>query len=109
MTRIESGVIHPQLDWCDNGRMNSERIELAADGVQVTPITSEINKNLPIVKVDQALLEQCLCNLLLNAASNSQPGTKIIVRARVVHGQLILSVIDQGKGIPEADLPRIFE
>jgi len=45
----------------------------------------------------------------MNAASNSQPGAKIIVGARVVHGQLILSVIDQGKGISEADLPRIFE
>src|SRR5262249_31195018 len=84
-------------------------IDLAADGVRDNPITIEINKNRPIVKVDQALLEQCLCNLLLNAASNSQPGAKIIVRTRVVHGQLILSVIDQGKGIPEADLLRIFE
>ena len=109
MTRIESGVIHPKLDWCDTGELIQAAIDLAADGVRGNPITIEINKNLPIVKVDQALLEQCLCNLLLNAASNSQPGAKIIVRARVVHGQLILSVIDQGKGIPEADLSRIFE
>src|SRR5215831_15746245 len=109
MTRIESGVIHPKLDWCDIGELIQAAIDLAAEGVRGNPITIEINKNLPIVKVDQALLEQCLCNLLLNAASNSQPGAKIIVRTRVVHGQLILSVIDQGKGIPEADLSRIFE
>ena len=109
MTRIECGVIHPKLDWCDTGELIQAAIDLAADGVRGNPITIEINKNLPIVKVDQALLEQCLCNLLLNAASNSQPGAKIIVGARVVHDQLILSVVDQGKGIPEADLPRIFE
>jgi len=109
MTRIESGVIHPKLDWCDAGELIQAAIDLAADGISGNAVTIEADRNLPIVKVDQALLEQCLCNLLLNAASNSQPGATIIVRARVVDGRLIVSVLDQGKGMSEADLPRIFE
>ena len=62
-----------------------------------------------MVKVDQPLLEQCLCNLLLNSAANSAPGTQIIIRAGVAEEKLQLSVLDEGKGIRNEDLPRIFE
>jgi len=109
MTRIESGVIHPMLDWCDVGELIQAAIDLASDGISDHSIVIEADKNLPIVKVDQALLEQSLCNLLLNAGSNSEPKTKIIIGARVVDNRLILSVLDEGKGIPESDLPHIFE
>jgi two-component system, OmpR family, sensor histidine kinase KdpD len=109
MTRIESGVIHPKLDWCDTGELIRAAIDLASDSISGNAVTIEADRNLPIVRVDQALLEQCLCNLLINAASNSQPGTKILIRAHVADGRLILSVLDQGIGISEADLPRIFE
>ncbi|MBI3060999.1 MAG: ATP-binding protein [Deltaproteobacteria bacterium] len=54
-------------------------------------------------------MEQCLCNLLLNSASNSQPGTRITIRGQVTEDRLILSVLDEGRGIPKADLPHIFE
>jgi two-component system sensor histidine kinase KdpD len=109
MTRIESGVIHPKLDWCDTGELIQAAIDLAADGISGNPITIEADEHVPIVKVDQALLEQCLCNLLLNAASNSPSGARIIIRARVADSRLILSVNDEGKGISDLDLPRIFE
>lgn len=109
MTRIESGVIHPKLDWCDVGELIQAAIDLAVDGVCDRSVVIDIDRNLPVVKVDQALLEQSLCNLLLNAASHSRPGTKITVRARFADGRLILSVLDEGSGIPEPDLPHIFE
>ena len=109
MTRIESGAIHPKLDWCDAGELIQAAIDLASDGISGCSVAVEIDRNLPIVKVDQALLEQCLCNLLLNAASHSQAGRKIIIRARFAGGQVILSVLDEGSGIPGPDLPHVFE
>jgi len=109
MTRIESGVIQPKLDWCDVGELIQAAIDLAGESAGENPIIVETAPSLPMVKVDQALLEQCLCNLLLNSASNSQPGTRIAIRAQVTEDQLILSVLDEGRGIPQADLPRIFE
>src|SRR6266481_2042804 len=39
MTRIESGVIHPKLDWCDTGELIQAAIDLAADGISGNPIT----------------------------------------------------------------------
>ena len=67
MTRIESGVIHPNLDWCDVAEFIQAAIDLAADGIGENPVAIELDDNLPLVRVDQPLLEQCLCNLLLNA------------------------------------------
>ena len=109
MTRIESGVIHPKLDWCDIGELVQAAIDLAADGISDRSVAIDIDRNLPIVKVDQPLLEQSLCNLLLNAASHSQPRMKINIRARFADSRLMLSVLDEGNGIPEPDLPHIFE
>jgi two-component system sensor histidine kinase KdpD len=109
MTRIESGVIQPKLDWCDVGELIQAAIDLASEVIGEHHVTIDVEQNPPMVKVDQPLLEQCLCNLLLNAASNSPSGTRIIVRARVRDEQLILSVLDEGKGIREEDLKRVFE
>jgi two-component system sensor histidine kinase KdpD len=109
MTRIESGVVRPKLDWCDVGELVQAAIELAGENIAENPLTVEVDRNLPMVKVDQALLEQCLSNLLLNSAAYGRPGTKITVRARLSGNNLLLSVLDEGGGIRDADLPRIFE
>ncbi len=109
MTRIESGVVRPKLDWCDVGELVQAAIELAGENIAENPITVEVDRSLPMVKVDQALLEQCLSNLLLNSTAYSPPGTIITVRARISGNNLLLSVLDEGRGIRETDLPRIFE
>jgi two-component system, OmpR family, sensor histidine kinase KdpD len=109
MTRIESGVIQPRLDWCDVGELIQAAIELAGEAIGEHHIAIEVDQRLPMVKIDQPLLEQCLCNLLLNSAANSPPGTKIAIRALLREEQLILSVLDEGKGIRQEDLRRIFD
>jgi two-component system, OmpR family, sensor histidine kinase KdpD len=109
MTQIESGVIRPKLDWCDVGEVIEAAVELAGENLSEHQIVVEADPGLPMVRLDQPLLEQCLCNLLLNAAANSAPRTKITVHAKLVDGQLTLSVVDEGKGIRREDLPRIFE
>lgn len=55
------------------------------------------------------LVEQALVNLLDNAVKYSPPGTEVAVEITPDGGEWILSVEDQGPGIPEKDLPRIFE
>jgi two-component system, OmpR family, sensor histidine kinase KdpD len=109
MTQIESGVIQPKLDWCDVGEVIQAAVELAGENMSEHQVVVDVDPGLPMVRLDQPLLEQCLCNLLLNATANSAPGTKIIVHAKLVDGQLTLSVVDEGKGIRKEDLPRIFD
>jgi two-component system, OmpR family, sensor histidine kinase KdpD len=109
MSRLEAEVMYPALDWCDVGDVIRAAVRLTDDGLKAHPVRIEADEQLPMVKADQALLEQSLCNLLLNAAANSPAAALIVVRANCVAGQLKLSVLDEGRGIPEVDLPNIFQ
>ncbi len=110
MTRIEAGVIEPKLDWCDVGELAHESIALAGEALSAHAVTVDGAENLPMVKLDQPLIEQALYNLLLNAAAWSPPpASKILIRARLDKDKLVLSVLDEGKGLSESDLAHIFE
>jgi two-component system, OmpR family, phosphate regulon sensor histidine kinase PhoR len=60
-------------------------------------------------QVDEEALGQMLDNLVENAIKYTPEGSRIVVRWRAEGGQVRLEVEDNGQGIPEADLPRIFE
>ena len=109
MNRLESGVVHPKLDWCDMGELAESAIELAGDALASHSVAVDVETDMPMVKADQSLLARCLSNLLLNSAANSPPGSTITVCARMDDGALRLSVLDAGPGISPEDLPRIFE
>jgi two-component system phosphate regulon sensor histidine kinase PhoR len=59
--------------------------------------------------VDDEALGQILDNLVDNAVKYTPEGSRITVRWRGDNGQVRLEVEDNGPGIPEQDLPRIFE
>jgi len=61
------------------------------------------------VWADEESLSQILHNLLDNAVKYTPEGGRIEVAWRPTGGQVALTVTDDGHGIPEADLPRIFE
>jgi two-component system sensor histidine kinase KdpD len=109
MSRIESGTVQPKLDWCDVGELIEAAVGLAGDSLSAHRLIINTPDNLPMVKIDQALLEQCLCNLLLNSASWSPAGSKITITARVQDSRLVVSVEDEGEGIRESELRRIFD
>jgi signal transduction histidine kinase len=60
-------------------------------------------------QIDPIRFEQVILNLLDNARKYSEPNTKIAVKVRQEDGKVHIKVQDEGKGIPEEDLPRIFE
>jgi signal transduction histidine kinase len=59
--------------------------------------------------VDVARIEQAVLILIDNAAKYGADGTPVSLTSSTRHGELMISVRDQGPGIPEADLPLIFE
>jgi signal transduction histidine kinase len=70
--------------------------------------------DLPVVEVDPALMRRVLDNLLDNAVKFSEPTDAIEVEARrgppgPAAEPLVIRVRDRGIGIPEEDLPRVFE
>lgn len=65
--------------------------------------------DLPALSADENRLQEVIYNLLDNAVKYSQPGGTVSLRAALAGDQVRISVADQGVGIREADLPRIFE
>jgi two-component system sensor histidine kinase KdpD len=61
------------------------------------------------IETDPDRFEQIILNLLLNAAKYSAPGSAIELAVVDDAQQVTISVTDQGKGIPEQDLERIFD
>lgn len=61
------------------------------------------------IKTDTRLLTQILNNLVSNACKYSNEGTLVLIVAYFDTDFFKISVSDQGKGIPEKDLPKIFE
>lgn len=72
-------------------------------------ILIDMAPDLPMVSVDLVLFAQALANLLDNAVKYSKPQTPIEIRAGQEADHVFIEVADRGIGIPEAELPHIFD
>ncbi len=109
MSRLEAGLL--RLDMVST---NIER--LIQDAVAEAQLRSpgyrlkvKVKGTLPAVKVDGRRIRQVLDNLLDNAFKYSKKETEVLVRAQTKAHELEISVTDHGRGIPVADIDRVFE
>ncbi|MGE5558570.1 MAG: PAS domain S-box protein [Bacillota bacterium] len=68
-----------------------------------------IKQPLPVVLADPVFLEKILVNILTNAYQYSPPGTPVGVTFQSRDRELAVSVLDQGAGLAQDELPHIFE
>jgi signal transduction histidine kinase len=68
-----------------------------------------VDQDAATVTGDPAKLQDALRNLLENAINYSPEESTIRMRAQRRGGRIVMTVADEGPGIPEADLPRVFE
>jgi two-component system, OmpR family, phosphate regulon sensor histidine kinase PhoR len=69
----------------------------------------EIAGDAESIRGDHAKLHDALRNLVANAVTYSPEGTTVRIEALPVNGRVAVSVSDEGPGIPEEDLSRVFE
>ena len=90
-------------------------ISAAVDDVRVVASEHQIeltvaeSLDIGLIFGDERQLVTAIRNLLSNAINYSPKGTKVGIGARIVEESIEISVTDQGPGIPEAELSRIFE
>ncbi len=111
LAKIEQGsptLLLAEVDMVAVARATLERLRLFADRQGVT-LRAELPGELPRVHGDDERLGQLLVNLLHNAVKFSDAGSEVVVSGRRAPGEVIVSVADQGIGIPRAELGRVFE
>jgi two-component system phosphate regulon sensor histidine kinase PhoR len=81
--------------------------KVVSDSREIT-VAHEVEDGLQAA-VNPVLLEQALVNLIDNAVKYSESGTRVVVAARRIGDEIMIAVIDQGRGIEKQHLNRIFE
>jgi signal transduction histidine kinase len=84
-------------------------VRLMAEARGVVLILAPVPDALPVVRVDALRLQQVLWNLLANAIKFTGKHGRVVVRIDREPERYLISVEDDGVGIPESDLPHIFE
>lgn len=72
-------------------------------------IQVEAPANLPLLQLDEIRIEQAITNVLYNAARYSPRGAPILIRLEHNTERILISIHDQGIGIPQEQLDHVFE
>jgi two-component system sensor histidine kinase KdpD len=109
MSRLESGLLKPRLDWCDVSDLLSFVVNRAQPALAQHEVIVDVAADLPLVRMDYVLMGEALANLLGNAAVHTPPGTRVRLTARVEGQELLVVVADRGPGLPPEALPHVFD
>lgn len=131
LARARSSTLHMLSmvnEILDINRLESGRLDLAYQAVTfasiINPVlemqlplalenniqvTQDIPPDLPIVRVDAALVERVMQNLIGNAIKFTPSGGTVRIRAEVQNDHLLVSVMDTGAGIPQGLYSRLFQ
>ncbi len=117
MSCVEAGKLSLVREHTDPAALIEEATSTLRDYIHLKglQLCVDVAPNLPQIWVDRLRIRQVILNLLVNAARFTDRG-QITVRCRMAdeRGQvldeaIVISVSDTGRGIPERDLPKIFE
>lgn len=111
LTRLDAKEVLPKMERIQLGELvqdNVQHFQLQAEQKNVR-LRAEFDADLPLVQADMGLMARVLENLLGNALRYTPAGGLITVRLREMQDRLRVQVSDTGCGIPESDLPRIFD
>ncbi len=109
ITRLEGGALVTRKTLIDV----RDVLGLAGDRVRRRLGSRRLQQDFPdqlsMVRADPALLEQSLVNILENAIAYSPDGSLIEAAAFEDRGNVVISIEDEGRGIPTAELEHVFE
>jgi signal transduction histidine kinase len=110
LARIQAGSLQLSLERVSLADLVSDSLAgvdalARARGVQ---LTGSADGEVP-VRADGQELARVITNLVVNAIRHTPPDGHVAIRAQVNEGRAVLAVTDECGGIPEDDLPRVFD
>lgn len=120
MSRLESGVIQPKMDWCDLKELVYNVLDSLKEDLLFHKIVVDIEDNLPLFKLDYGLMEQIIYNLIFNASQYTPKGAKIEINVAYNADvdfeynpeklmPCVIKIIDDGNGFPENEIDKVFD
>ena len=109
MSRVEAGMLAANREWHlieDLVEGAIRRLELSFEN---RSLGVDLGEDRTPVYVDSMEIQQVLINLLDNALKYSPPGSPISIVGRRSPGQVKVKVSNEGEGIPQEDVPKLFE
>ncbi len=110
--RMDSGTLsldRSSVSLAEVVARSIETVRLMAEGKGVVLILAPLPDSMPALRADPLRLQQVLWNLLANAIKFTPRHGRVIVRVEREPKRYLVSVEDDGIGIPEKELPHVFE
>lgn len=100
-----------RLDDVDINNVLNQTIELLQNHAQINNIAiqKDLQPDLPIIASDQSQLQQVFLNMISNAIDAIEKNGSIEVKTRKDDYQIVISIKDNGPGIPEEHLTKVFD
>lgn len=109
MTRIEAGGIKLNIEPCDIQELVGCALAAMEQRIGDRKVQVAIPDNLPLVNIDIVLMTQVLVNILENSIKYAPSGSAIDMIANTEKAWLNMEISDEGPGVPEHDLKRVFD
>jgi K+-sensing histidine kinase KdpD len=109
ISRLESGHISPRLDWYDIDDLVNKMTDDLKEELKPFTLKTELQKDMPLVKIDFGLMEQVLYNLLINSTQSAPVTSEIKLSIGFSEGMLVIEVADKGPGFPENEIKNVFK
>jgi two-component system sensor histidine kinase KdpD len=110
LARIEAGEMHLRRRWGSLEEIITTALERAAPLTREHPVEVRLDHELPTVRVDARAVAEVVYTLIDNAAKYSPPRGSIRIGAQgIVGGSVLLTVEDEGPGVPVELRERVFD
>ena len=109
LSRVEAGSLRPEKAWHDLAALVDDVLGRLRPLTARYQVHVDVPEDLPPVLLDYVEIDQVLSNLIDNATKYAPPGTRLDVAARLLEGEVAVSVADEGPGIAPTALPRLFQ
>ncbi len=109
MTRLESGALQLRHDWHPLEEVVGAALGRLTKSLGNRRVTVNIPPDLPLVAIDDVLIEQVFVNLLDNAVKYTPTDSAIQITATTADRNVTVEVADSGPGLPQGAEDRVFE
>ncbi len=108
MVRVETGALMVRKEWQPLEEALGVALLRLEERLGGHPVKTSLPDSLPLVPVDELLIEQVFLNLLENVIRHTRADTPINISAWPENGDVVVEVADEGDGVPEGEDEAIF-